>query len=50
MWFVIILALVVLLLCLSGTSQENRAGFWGVVLLIFCFPIAVIMELCKDHK
>lgn len=50
MWFVVILALVILLFCLAGTSGKNKAAFWSVFFLICCFPIAVILELCKKHK
>ncbi len=49
MWLVIILALLVLLFCVSVNPQKGKMGFWMVVLLIFVLPLSVIKEFVKKY-
>ena len=50
MWFVVILALIVLSVCLAGDSQKNKWGTLGVIAAILFFPIGIIMALTKKYK
>lgn len=50
MWFVLILAMIVLAICLSDGSKTKKAGLWGVLAAIIYFPIAVILALTKKYK
>ena len=49
MWLVIILALLVLLCCVSVNPEKGKMGFWMAVLLIVLLPFNVIKELVKKY-
>lgn len=50
MWFVIVLVLIVLGVCLSGDSKKKKWGALGVIAAILYLPIGIIMALTKNYK
>lgn len=50
MWFVLVLAVAVLGICLSDGSKTKKVGLLGIVAAILYFPIGVIMALTKKYK
>lgn len=49
MWLVIILALLILLCCVSVSPEKGKMGFWMVILMIVILPFGVIKELVKKY-
>jgi len=50
MWFVLVLAVAVLGICLSDGSKTKKVGLLGIVAAILYFPIGIIMALTKKYK